>query len=122
MGKIEFVLDFEVNGDLSLNKIYAGKSWHKRSREANEYHKLVKFKLMEQRIPKKIFRKPVRIEFFWNSMLDLDNHGYLTKLIIDGLKGYLIANDSKKYVRKITHAYWLGNGVKIKISEVLNES
>ena len=51
-------------------------------------------------------------------MLDLDNHGYLTKLIIDGLKGYLIHDDTKKYIQEIHHVYWIEKGVKIEISEV----
>ena len=119
MDKIEFVLPLKVDSKLSLNSVYAGKKWYTRQKQVCKIHQLVRLELMNQRVPKKLFEKPVRIEFYWNSLLDLDNHGYIAKLIIDGLKGYLIYNDSKKYVREIYHAYWLGKGVKIII---FNES
>jgi len=112
------VFDYHVNKKISLNKIYSGVFWKTRSKEANQIHEKVRFTLMSKRIPKKFFEKPVVIQFWWNSLLDLDNHGYLTKLIIDGLKGWVIQDDKRKFVSAITHAYWLGNGVRIKISEV----
>ena len=67
---------------------------------------------------KRLFDTKISIEFFWNSRLDLDNHGYAAKLIIDGLKGYLIKDDNRKYISKITHHFWRGKGVKIIISTV----
>lgn len=115
---VSFVLPLKVNSKLSLNSIYSGSHWRKRQKQAEQIHEAVKLTLLSQRVPKLIFEKPVNIEFHWNSMLDLDNHGYLTKLIIDGLKGYLIRDDTKKYVREIHHAYWLGKGVKISILEM----
>lgn len=119
MDKIEFVLPLKVDSKLSLNSIYSGKKWYTRQNQAHKIHELVRNELINQRVPKKLFEKPVEIEFYWNSLLDLDNHGYIAKLIIDGLKGYLIYNDSKKYVREIYHAYWLGKGVKIIIYDKL---
>ena len=117
MDKIEFVLPLKVDSKLSLNSIYSGKKWYTRQNQASKIHQLVRLELINQRVPKKLFENPVRIEFYWNSLLDLDNHGYVAKLIIDGLKGYLIKDDSKKYIEKITHSYWLGEGVKIIISD-----
>ena len=113
--KIELILPLKVDSKLSLNSIYSGKKWYTRQNQAHKIHELVRLELINQRILKKLFEKPVNIEFYWNSLLDLDNHGYLAKLIIDGLKGYLIQDDSKKYIEKITHSYWLGKGVKIII-------
>lgn len=117
--KIELILPLKVNSKLSLNGVYSNNHWSVRKRQAEEIHTLVKFELLSKRIPRKIFENPVRINFYWNSMLDLDNHGYLAKLIIDGLKGYLIHDDTKKYIQEIHHSYWLGKGVKIEISEIL---
>ncbi len=115
--KIEFVLPLKVDSKLSLNSIYSGKKWYTRQNQASKIHQLVRNELINQRVPKKLFENPARIEFYWNSLLDLDNHGYVAKLIIDGLKGYLIRDDSKKYIIEIHHAYWLGKGVKIRIFE-----
>lgn len=115
MNKIEFVLPVKINSKLSLNSIYAGMRWFERKKQSQHLHELVKLELLSQKVPKKPFENPVDIEFYWNSLLDLDNHGYMAKLIIDGLKGYLIYDDSKKYIQKITHAYWLGEGIKVII-------
>lgn len=117
MDKIEFVLPLKVDSKLSLNSVYSSKHWSARKRQAEQIHNIVKMELLIRRIPKNLFKKPLRVEFYWNSLLDLDNHGYVAKLIIDGLKGYLIRDDSKKYIEKITHSYWLGKGVKIIIFE-----
>lgn len=117
MDKVEIILPLKVDSKLSLNSIYSGKKWYTRQKQASKIHQLVRNELINQRVPKKLFEKPVEIEFYWNSLLDLDNHGYVAKLIIDGLKGYLIKDDSKKYIEKITHSYWLGEGVKIIISD-----
>lgn len=115
--KIEFVLPLKVDSKLSLNSVYSSKHWSARKRQAEQIHNIVKMELLIRRIPKNLFKKPLRIDFYWNSLLDLDNHGYVAKLIIDGLKGYLIKDDSKKYIIEIHHAYWLFEGVKIRIFE-----
>ena len=119
--KIELILPLKVSSKLSLNSVYSSNHWTIRKRQAEEIHTLVKLELLSKRIPRKIFDNPIRINFYWNSMLDLDNHGYLAKLIIDGFKGYLIHDDTKKYVQEIHHSYWLGKGVKIEISEILRQ-
>lgn len=119
--KIELILPLKVSSKLSLNSVYSSNHWTIRKRQAEEIHTLVKLELLSKRIPRKIFKNPIRINFYWNSMLDLDNHGYLAKLIIDGFKGYLIHDDTKKYIQEIHHSYWLGKGVKIEISEILRQ-
>ena len=119
--KIELILPLKVSSKLSLNSVYSSNHWTIRKRQAEDIHTLVKLELLSKRIPRKIFENPIRINFYWNSMLDLDNHGYLTKLIIDGLKGYLIHDDTKKHIQEIHHSYWLGKGVKIEISEILRQ-
>ena len=119
---IEFILPIKINSKYSLNSIYSGIHWHKRKKQAEQIHEIVRLTLISKRVPKKLFEKPVTINFWWKSMLDLDNHGYLAKLIIDGLKGYLIRDDTKKHVQEIYYAFWLDNGVRIKIMEVDNAS
>ena len=86
--------------------------------QSEQIHQLVKTSLISQRIPKILFNHPAKIEFWWNSKLDLDNHGYLAKLIIDGLKGYFLKDDTKKYVNFISHSYWSEKGIKVKLTEL----
>ena len=57
---------------------------------------------IKESIPRPVmFDKPVKIRFWFNSRLDVDNNSILVKFIIDSLKGWIIEDDSKKYVRSI---------------------
>lgn len=117
MEEIDFTVPIKIDAKLSLNSVYGGMHWGIRKRQSDKIHKLVKTALLSNKIPKKEFEKPIEIVFSWNSKLDLDNHGYLAKLIIDGLKGYLIKDDTKKYIKTIKHKYWEGNGARVSIKE-----
>ena len=118
---IEFEINLKVTGEYGLNKIYAGVHWSKRKRQAEEIHALVRSELARQRIRKRIFEKPVRLKFYYNSRLDISNHGYITKMLEDALKGYFIADDSRKYVRGITQEFWGGDGILVRIEEIGKE-
>lgn len=115
---IQFVIPLKVTGKYGLNKIYAGVHWSVRKRQAEEIHKLVVLALRAEGIKRKPHEKPVSISILYNTRMDIDNHGYLTKLIIDGLKGYLIQDDSKRYVRGITQGFWEGDGVLVEVRSV----
>ena len=119
MDKVEIVLPIKINSKLSLNRLYSCRyHWSVRERRAREIHQKVILQLISKKIPRKLFDTKISIDFFWNSRLDLDNHGYATKLIRDGLKGYLVKDDNRKYISKISHSFWNGKGVKIVISRV----
>lgn len=81
-----------------LNSIYAGKHWRKRNDDKECWSFLVKSQLKRQKVRQCIFSTPVIITFCFNDGLDIDNHGYMTKMTIDALKGYLLVDDSRKYV------------------------
>ena len=115
--EIEFALPIQVNSKLSLNRIYGGIHWGVRRKQSQKVHEIVRLSMKSQNIPKRLFEKPININFKWHSKLDLDNHGYIAKLIIDSLKGYLIKDDTEKYINKITHEYQKDKGVKVKIEE-----
>lgn len=117
MNKIKFTLPITIDASLSTNSIYSGSHWTTRRRQADEIHGAVYYSLLEQHIPRKIYKNPVNITFYWGSKLDLDNHGYLAKLIIDGLKNYLIKDDTKKYIQSICHKYQDRHGVTIEITD-----
>ena len=70
-------------------------------------------------VPKRIFDCPVVIDIAYNSKLDIDNHGYLSKLIVDGMKGYLIHEDSRKYVQGLIQRFHEeGEQIIIRVMEV----
>lgn len=106
--------------EYGMNSIYAGKHWAKRQKDKQFWHALIQAKMQAAGIEKKPFDKPVSISFWWDDRLDLDNTAYMRKMIIDALKGWIIYDDTKRYVREL-HDYCHNEGfIKIRV-EGLNE-
>jgi len=120
--KIEFTLPYpkpmrQFCKLYGLNAIYSGKHWSKRRQDSEYWHLLVKNELRKNKIPKKEFKKPVIIRFSWNDGLDCSNHAYAGKMIEDALKGWVIHDDSKKYVREIRHRFHDENYIMVEVME-----
>ena len=101
-----------------MNAIYAGKHWSKRREDAEFWHVYVHSELRKQGIKKRCFKNPVEIAFYWDDRLDLTNEAYAAKLIEDALKGYIIEDDSKKYVKAIHHFIHDKKCITVKIKEL----
>lgn len=104
-------------GKYSFNKVYAGMHWTKRKAAADYFHSLTQCALYNQKLPKLPFKKPVRITMYFNSNLDVSNHSWIAKMIEDGMKGWLIQDDTKKYVAELDQKFWGGEGIKVVIEE-----
>ena len=59
----------------------------------------------------------VEVNLYYNDRLDIDNHGYIAKLVIDSLKGLFIVDDTKKYVKKLTQEFYEDQGILVEIKE-----
>lgn len=94
---VKFEIKHKVTAKQGMNGLYAGKHWAVRKKEADYWHKLT-YISMKNQLPKRIPTKPVIVTIRYDSRLDIDNHGYLSKMIIDGMKGYLIEDDNRQYV------------------------
>lgn len=101
-----------------MNAIYSGKFWRRRKEDSEQWHGIVRASLMQQRIPRKQFDKPVCIIFYWNDHLDCSNHGYIGKMIEDALKGYLIHDDSRPYVNEIRHKFYDKPFITVELEEI----
>lgn len=101
-----------------MNALYAGKHWSQRREDAEAVHTTVHAELLQQRIPKRMYRWPVKITFFWNDHLDIDNHAYAGKLIIDGLKGWLIQDDDRRYVREVSHKFYDEPYITVELEKI----
>ena len=86
-----------------MNRLYAGVHWAQRKQAAAFWHTAVQAALRRQGIRRKPFECPVIITFAWNDRLDLSNEAWAAKMIEDGLKGWVITDDSRKYVHEIRH-------------------
>ena len=98
--RVEFQLPIKITSNFSLNSVYSGEHWAKRKSRASYIHNLVYQEMKRQKVQKKVCTRPVMIEILYNGNLDIDNHGYLSKLVIDGMKGYLIQEDNRNAALK----------------------
>ena len=104
--------------NFGMNSIYAGKHWNQRREDAEYIHQTVRAALMEQRIPRKPFKRPVGVTFYWNYRLDLDNHSYAGKLILDGIKGWIIQDDDRRFVRVIEHRFYDKDYITVEVNPI----
>ena len=102
-----------------LNRLYSGMHWAKRKSHADYWHSRIGWEL--KKIKTEMFESPVFIEFKFETGMDIDNCGYLIKLIIDGLKGVVIHDDSKKYVVGYSAVHGKEKGILIRIRENKHE-
>ena len=104
-----------------LNAIYAGKHWAERKKDSDYWHWLVLSALNAQRIKKRPFQRPVRITFSWHDGMDVDNHAYMAKMIVDALKGRLLVDDSKRYFTEAVHRFQKEDCISVEMEEVESE-
>lgn len=115
---IRFTLDIMPNSSWGMNAVYSGRHWAERKKQAQTVHMLVRAAIRKQHRNVQMFRVPVSVSIYYNSRLDIDNHGYLAKLIIDGMKGVLIKDDDRRYVKELYQGFYDGDSKKI-IVEVM---
>lgn len=104
-------------GKYSFNKVYAGMHWTKRKAAADYFHSLTQCALYNQKIPRLPFKSPVRITMYFNSNLDVSNHGWIAKMVEDGMKGWLIQDDTRKYVIELSQRFYDGQGILVEVNE-----
>lgn len=103
--------------EYGLNAYYAGLHWSARKKRADAWLWRVRAALREQDIRPRLFEKPVKITFCWDDRLDIDNHAIAGKMTVDALKGYLLREDSRKYVRAVEHRFWDRRCIGVEIEE-----
>lgn len=110
-GKSDFCRRF------GLNAYYTGKPWPARKRDADELHLMTLAAMRRAKIPKKLFERPVKVKFHWDDGLDVDNHAVIGKCVVDAMKGYILHNDSRKWLKGVYHEMWDGGCIKVEILE-----
>lgn len=108
----------EWNKKYGLNAYYAGKHHSQRAEDARYWHALTRAAMTKAQVRRRPFDKPVVISFCWNDRLDLDNHSIMSKMIIDALKGRLINDDTRRWVKGIEHYWHDADYIKVIIQEI----
>lgn len=106
------------NSRFGMNAYYAGKHWSKRKEDAEFWHLLTRSAMSKQGVRLKPFEKPVEISFLWNDRLDIDNHAIMGKMIVDAMKGRLINDDSRRWVKGVCHYFHDEDYILIQIREL----
>lgn len=102
------------NKRYGVNAYWRGKHYHERAEDARYWHSLTRA-AVRRRHP---LENPVVISFCWNDRLDLDNHSIMAKMIIDALKGLVIVDDSRRWLRGVEHYWHDGDYIRIVVREV----
>lgn len=98
-----------------LNAYYAGKHYQARRRDAHELHGMTETAIKRARIYGQQMDGPAEIRFYWDDRLDIDNHAVIGKAVVDAMKGYILKDDNRKWVKKVSHEFWDGGGIMVEV-------
>ena len=104
--------------EYGFNAYWAGKFWAKRKTDAQFWHFLTMSEMNRQQIPNAPFDTPVIITFFWNDRLDCTNHAAMAKMIEDAMKGRIIHDDSRRYVKGVCSFFHDEEYILVVVKEV----
>lgn len=105
------------NRRFGLNAYYAGKHYQVRKKDAQELHAITWDALKKARVKKQPAEKPVKLTFLFDDRLDCSNHAVIVKCVEDAMKGWVIKDDSRKYVKSITVAFHEENCITVIVEE-----
>lgn len=100
------------------NAYYAGKFWAQRKKDADYWHAMVRACMDRQGLRKRPFERPVVITMYFNDRLDCSNHSVMFKMIEDGMKGRLIHDDSRKWVKGNEIYFHDEDYIKVLVREI----
>lgn len=98
-----------------LNAYYAGKHWSVRNKDADYFHSLVRYELIEQGLRPDMMDGPVQVVISFDDGLDVDNHAVMGKYIIDALKGVCFEDDRRKFISSVTYTFNDENLIKVSL-------
>lgn len=106
------------NKRFGLNAYYAGKHWSQRKRDAEELHSLALWSMKKAHIRKQFVKCPVEVIFRWNDGLDVDNHAAMGKAFVDAMKGYILPDDNRQWLKRVSHEFWDGDCIQVEVRYV----
>ena len=106
------------NRRYGLNAYYAGKHYQQRKRDAEALHGLARVAMKKARVKKQMVKGPVEVRFYWDDGLDCDNHAVIGKAVVDAMKGWVLPDDNRRWVRKVSHEFWDGGAIRVEVAEI----
>lgn len=106
------------NRRYGLNAYYAGKHWAVRQKDAEYWHTITRAAVRECIKKPVILDNPVVIEAYFNDNMDASNHAPILKMVEDSLKGLLIYDDNRRYVKGVSMFFHNEDYIKVILREV----
>lgn len=103
------------NKRFGLNAYYSGKHWSQRKRDAEDLHMICRAAMNRAGIKSEFLEYPVEVRFFWDDDLDVDNHAALGKAFVDAMKGRILHDDNRMWLKKVTHEFWDGGKIRVEV-------
>jgi hypothetical protein len=103
------------NKRYGLNAYYAGKCWQTRKRDAEALHLIAQAAMRRAGVRRELVKGPVAVRFLWDDGLDCDNHAVLGKAFLDAMKGWVLPDDNRRWVRQVTHEMWDGGCMRVEV-------
>lgn len=103
------------NREYGMNAYYAGKHWSKRKDDATLWHAMTRSALSREHLTGKRFTGPVQITFRWNDRMDIENHSAMGKMITDALKGTLIPDDNRRWLKRVVHEFHDADYIEVEV-------
>ena len=104
--------------DYGMNAYYAGKHWSKRKQDAEFWHMITRSCMNSQDVRRVPFKRPVIVIFHWNDRLDIDNHAVMGKMIVDAMKGRIIEDDTRRWLKGVCHYFHDEDYIGVEIREI----
>ena len=101
-----------------LNAYWSGKHWSKRREDADYWHRLVRAEMERQKVRRRPFENTAVLTFHFNDRLDCSNHAAMVKMIEDAMKGRIIREDSRRWVKGIEIYFHDENYIRVTVSEI----
>lgn len=123
---VQFTIDYpqtkqgrtQWNREYGLNAYWSGKHYAVRSKDADYWHSIVADAMRRQEVRNYPFENPVGITILFNDNLDCDNHAAMTKMIIDGMKGRVIHDDNRKWVKSVEMKFHHKDYIRVIVYEI----
>lgn len=105
------------NKRFGLNAYYAGKHYQARRKDTEELHDIALAAMRKAKIKREMVDGPVSVRFLWDDGLDCDNHAVLGKAFVDAMKGYILPDDNRRWVKKVQHEFWDGGSICVEVQD-----
>lgn len=105
------------NKRYGLNAYWSGKHWSKRREDAEYWHCLVRAEMEKQKVRRRPFENPVVLTFYFNDRLDCSNHAAYVKMIEDAMKGRVLREDSRRWVKGIEIYFHDESYIRVVVTE-----